>query len=456
MVSLVEAERAWAVGEFRQAMHGFDSAIREARNRPWHRAYIAERLARFMIAHGLDHTGWSVLVEAREAYRVWGAKAKVDQLDRAFPSLEVPAEPSTGYATRRASITAGAIDMLAVLTASRTLSSETGIGALRAKVVEVLSGMTGATDVGLLLWNEGQHQWLAATDSNGLVPLGEGHHVPDSVVRYVERTREPLIVGDATQDGRFARDPYFTGLEVCAVLALPVLSRGTLQAILLLENHLIRDAFPAERLEAVVLIAGQLAVSLDNALLYVSLERKVDERTHQLALANERLEQQSLTDPLTGLANRRRLAESLREEWTRTRRTHAPMSLAMVDIDHFKQYNDLHGHPAGDRCLQHVAAQLDRNTRDTDLVARYGGEEFAVIMPNTTSAAGQDAAERLRTAIADLHEWFTNDQVVTVSVGLATLDDPERQNTDQLIERADAALYVAKRNGRNRVCADAG
>jgi diguanylate cyclase (GGDEF)-like protein len=325
------------------------------------------------------------------------------------------------------------------------------VGALRAKVVEVLSAMTGATDVGLLLWNAEQDRWLAATDGNGGT-RGERHRVPHSVVRYVERTREPLIVGDATRDDRFARDPYFMDLQVCSVLAVPVLSRGALRAILLLENHLIRDAFPVERLEGVVLIAGQLAVSLDNALLYTTLEGKVADRTRQLALANERLAQLSITDPLTGLANRRRMSESLREEWLRARRTRAPLSLAMVDIDHFKQFNDLHGHRAGDRCLQHVATQLDSHVRDTDLVARYGGEEFAIIMPDTGSAAGREVAERIRVSIVDLAEELTADEVVTASVGVATLYDPETQSTDQLIERADAALYQAKRTGRNRVC----
>jgi diguanylate cyclase (GGDEF)-like protein len=352
--------------------------------------------------------------------------------------------------------------MLAVLDASRALSSETSAGELRAKVVEVLSAMTGATDVSLLVWNGEQRRWLTATDAeDGRAPLGERHRAPSSMIRYVERTREPLIVGDATRDDRFARDPYFADMAACSVLAVPVLSRGALRAILLLENRLIRDAFPTERLEVVMLIAGQLAVSLDNALIYSSLERKVAERTEQLALANERLEQLSITDPLTGLANRRRLEESLRDEWQRAKRTHTPLSLAMVDIDHFKQYNDRHGHREGDRCLQRVATQLSRNVRGNDLVARYGGEEFAVVMPDTGGAAAREAAERIRLAISALGEPLTADRVVTTSVGVATLQDAEhpdayelseRQGTDQLVERADAALYEAKRTGRNRVC----
>jgi diguanylate cyclase (GGDEF)-like protein len=452
LLNLIKAERARVVGDFRTAIRAFDSALRTAEHRPWHRAYIAERLAKFVLANGLDHIGWALLIEAREAYRRWGARAKVNQLDRAYPSLELPTEPSASRMTRRASITAGAIDMLAILEASRALSSETSIAALRAKVVDVLSSMTSATHVGLFVRNGEQRHWLTATDdAGGLAPLDDRHRAPDSVLRYVERTREPLIIGDAARDDRFARDPYLLDMHVCSVLAVPVLSRGTLRAVVLLENRLIRDAFPVERLDAVMLIAGQLAVSLDNALIYSSLERKVAERTQQLAIANERLEQLSVTDPLTGLANRRRLEESLQGEWQRAQRTHTPLSLAMVDIDHFKRYNDRHGHREGDRCLQRVAGQLESNVRDTDLVARYGGEEFAIVMPDTDAIAARDVAERLRLAISALAEPLAADQVVTASVGVATLHGTERHGTDQLVERADGALYEAKRTGRNRV-----
>jgi diguanylate cyclase (GGDEF)-like protein len=318
-------------------------------------------------------------------------------------------------------------------------------------VVDVLSAMTGATDVGILLWEPQRNEWRPAVERDGAGPSGQPETLPLSVVRYVERTREPLIVADATRDDRFARDPYFANVQACSVLAVPVLSRGGLQAVLLLENRLIRDAFPTGRLEGVMLVAGQLAISLDNAHLYSSLERKVADRTEQLEQANTRLAELSITDPLTGLANRRKLAETLDEELLRARRTRAPLSLSMVDIDHFKWYNDQHGHQAGDRCLQRVATELRHAARDSDLVARYGGEEFAVIMPATARAAARETAERLRIAISDLAEPVTDNRVVTASVGVATLDDAESQSTERLLGWADQALYDAKRNGRNRV-----
>ena len=134
--------------------------------------------------------------------------------------------------------------------------------------------MTGATGVRLLLWSDDQQDWLLPTPDGGTIPAsgtGHEHAVPTSVLRYAQRIREPLVVADAARDDRFARDPYFADLACCSVLALPILNRGTLRALLVLENRLIRGAFTAERLDAVKLIAGQLAVSLDNAQLYAEL-----------------------------------------------------------------------------------------------------------------------------------------------------------------------------------------
>src|SRR5581483_8507754 len=179
-------------------------------------------------------------------------------------------------AGRHTAITTGTMDLLGVLSASQALSSETSIEHLRTRMTQVLSAMTGATGVQLLMWSEARRHWLLAgpADGNGdAFPEGaeSAQTAPLSVVRYAQRLTEPLVVDDAVRDERFARDPYFASVERCSFLALPIVSRGVLRAMLLLENRLIRGAFTSERLEAVKLIAGQLAVSLDNAQLYAEL-----------------------------------------------------------------------------------------------------------------------------------------------------------------------------------------
>jgi GAF domain-containing protein len=289
MLRLAEAERAWSAGDFRAAVMAFDAAQREvaARQRPWHQALITERAARFYLSHGAEHAGHGLLAQARQHYAAWGATAKVEQMDWAYPFLRRQPGAATAHggdlSYRHAAVTAGAVDLLGIVSASQALSSQTSIERLRSRVVEVLSAMTGATGVRLLLWSEDQHGWLlpAAQAGGGTVPVsGTGHDraVPTSVLRYVRRTRETLVVADAAGDDRFARDPYFAGVDGCSLLAVPILSRGTLRAALLLENRLIRSAFTAERLDAVKLIAGQLATSLDNAQLYAEFRQVADEQ----------------------------------------------------------------------------------------------------------------------------------------------------------------------------------
>jgi diguanylate cyclase (GGDEF)-like protein len=404
--------------------------------------------------------GNTLLAAARRQYADWGATAKVSQLDWAQPTL--PAEPADGTpaaqpaAARRATLTTGTIDLLGVVAASQALSSETSIEGLRTKVVGILSTMTGATGVHLLLRDHEQQDWSLPASDTATIPLTEAGRrrlLPPSVIRYAERTHEPLVIADATHDDRFHRDPFFLSLDRCSLLAIPITIRGEQRAMLLLENRMIRGAFTTERLEGIMLIAGQLAVSLDNAQVYTSLENKVAERTQQLAAANQRLEQLSVTDPLTGLANRRRLDEALDAEWHRARRQTAPIALAMVDIDHFKLYNDHYGHTAGDHCLQQVAACLAAGIRATDLAARYGGEEFLIVMPDTDLNTATRIARRLCTTVAQLAEPhpLTTHRIVTISIGVTAATPTPHDDPTTLVELADMALYRAKEGGRNRV-----
>ncbi|WP_164842630.1 protein kinase domain-containing protein [Actinoplanes solisilvae] len=272
LLRLVEAEQAWTVGDFRAAAFAFDSARREVerRQRPWHKALITERAGRFSLAHGLEHTGYELLAQAHGQYLAWGAVAKSEQMEWAYPGLN-PSADGEGDRPPWVPMTTGATDLLGIMSAARALSSETSFEQLHARVAEVLSAMAGATGVDLVLWDEAQRDWVLSG------PAGSPD-APMSVLRYLRRTQEPLAVSDATSDDRFARDPYFDGVTCCSLLAVPVFGRGALRAVLLLENRLIRGAFTTERLEAVGLIAGQLAVSLDNAQLYAEYRRIADEQ----------------------------------------------------------------------------------------------------------------------------------------------------------------------------------
>ena len=167
----------------------------------------------------------------------------------------------------------------------------------------------------------------------------------------------------------------------------------------------------------------------------------------QLEETNKELEALATTDGLTGLKNRRTFGSELAEEHARALRYHQPLSLLLLDVDHFKQYNDAFGHPAGDAVLRSVAEILGRTARDTDLAARYGGEEFAVILPFTDEAGALAIGERVRAGIA-AGDWEKRPVTVSVGAGTVSLDTP---TPDSLIACADNALYRSKEAGRNRV-----
>lgn len=189
-------------------------------------------------------------------------------------------------------------------------------------------------------------------------------------------------------------------------------------------------------------------------MLYQQLEQKVLERTEALEQANRRLAALSVTDELTGLANRRHFNEVLQAEWLRASRHARPLALLMIDIDHFKRYNDRYGHPEGDACLQRVAEAMRQGARHgLDTVARYGGEEFALVLPETTLEAAEETAARVQAGIGALAQPHLASRFgrITASIGVAAITPDANATADQLVAAADQALYAAKERGRNCV-----
>ncbi|MGZ3181944.1 MAG: diguanylate cyclase domain-containing protein [Telluria sp.] len=179
--------------------------------------------------------------------------------------------------------------------------------------------------------------------------------------------------------------------------------------------------------------------------------------THlELVRQRRMLERLAHVDALTELANRRRFDEAYDTEWRRARRSGLPLSLALLDIDCFKQYNDQYGHPAGDRALRAVArCAAACLRRSADLAARYGGEEFVLLIPETDAAHAQQAIQAIGEMVAELaipHESSSVARQLTVSIGGATLSAGVTESAAELLEAVDAALYRAKQGGRNRVC----
>ncbi len=172
---------------------------------------------------------------------------------------------------------------------------------------------------------------------------------------------------------------------------------------------------------------------------------------------HERLKRVGLTDPLTGINNRRFFDQRFDEEISRSKRTSAPLTCLLLDIDYFKKINDAYGHPTGDRVLVDIASIIKSQLRDTDVLARYGGEEFSVLLTNTTKTDALDIAERIRVSVAENNFARPDNEnlSVTLSIGMTDLLETAYHNANhiichRLIEQADQALYQAKDNGRNQ------
>jgi diguanylate cyclase (GGDEF)-like protein len=218
------------------------------------------------------------------------------------------------------------------------------------------------------------------------------------------------------------------------ILYLPLRTRDENMGILMVDNLLSQQEIPQEQIPILMAVAGQMAMAIKNSRLFQGVEEL------------------SITDGLTGLYLLRYFRQRLKEEFYRAERTHGQLSLMILDIDHFKRINDTYGHPAGDTVLTSVAERVLSNARKVDLTARYGGDEFVILLPDTVAEEALLLAERLHQAVSVDPVILTDKSSInlTVSIGVATY--PTHAATiDELIKRADEALYWIKSHGRNRI-----
>lgn len=195
----------------------------------------------------------------------------------------------------------------------------------------------------------------------------------------------------------------------------------------------------------------RLETSERNSYLHVLKERLLAGTYMQ---DNQQLSQLSMTDPLTNISNRRKFDALLPVCWQEAIDKDTSLGLMVIDIDHFKAYNDYYGHPKGDECLRQVANAMEANSRDADLLVRFGGEEFVVLMANGSPEAVKLAAERIQRSVEELqipNHGHSKESVVTVSIGVAVLSPTIGITPAELLSQADEALYDAKRQGRNRI-----
>ena len=313
-------------------------------------------------------------------------------------------------------------------------------------------------------------QTLAAEDSAALAFTAADGHAYRAAYAHIPNTSW-YVVNAASLESLMAQPRAMRNKVVliglicllCAFVVSAAISRsistpldGLVRIMQQTEAGNYRLRLPARGADEVTVLAGKFnAMAARVHEQNERLEDRVAERTRDLAQATHALEVLSLTDGLTDIANRRRFDQVLADEMKRASRLSEPLTLMMLDVDLFKNYNDRYGHHAGDECLRAIAALLQSHARRaSDLAARYGGEEFAFICADTSGAAALELAESICAAMTALalphaHSPFGS---VTLSIGVATLVPVPGAEPRVLIERADAAMYRAKNMGRNRVC----
>ncbi len=258
----------------------------------------------------------------------------------------------------------------------------------------------------------------------------------DSLISYFRIHPAPVLTGDVKQE--INTSPAFHNLENHGVsLMAPVMNQGMIEGLFCFCKRIKTAPYAERELQQVAILTNILSIAIHNARLY------------------QEVEQLSYTDGMTELHNYRYFRMRLNEEIIRNKRTKGGLSLLILDVDYFKNFNDTLGHQAGDRVLQQLGNILKDTVRENDIVARYGGEEFAIILPSVDKKGALILAERIRHNVEQ--SVFDGEEVqpggrLTVSMGEASITD-DAMSADQLIKHADVALYAAKESGRNKVVA---
>jgi diguanylate cyclase (GGDEF)-like protein len=318
----------------------------------------------------------------------------------------------------------------ALLATTRLIAANHPLQEVVHRLADELNGLLNADRCSVLILDEEDRQ-LAFHDSSALSEWEKANirfKVGEGVAGWVAQHREPVLIEDVEKDPRFKKhDGQLRNMV--SMICVPLEMHRRLIGVLTLTTGRPEHVFTREEMELVVLIAAHIS----------------------LALESHRLYELSVLDGLTNIYNRRYLDQRLSQELADSIRHEKPLTVALLDLDHFKKLNDGYGHQAGDQVLCELTGLLSQELRQHDVLARYGGEEFALILSGTSGIDGLQLGERLR-ALVEARDFFYKNQKlpVTISLGLATF--PENgQDKMTLLRAADKALYRAKESGRNRV-----
>lgn len=444
---LVEAEIARHSAGSEATLSLFGRAVKAARESGYvqNEAIACERAADYYFSLGLDDPAAAMVRQAHAGFRRWGAHAKVVALEKRFPQILTGRYLDRGESEDAVSTLLSKIDIRALRIALKATAEETIHSRLLSRTMRTVIETAGAQK-GLLLLRKGpdrmavEAEGYADTETIAILqstPVEASENLSHMVVNFVHRTGESIVIQDASRKSgqlpQLASDPYIVDNAIQSILCMPItIGSGPdteLVGLLYLENNRTADAFTEEIIEMLDIICMAVAGRIE-------LSRK------------------AVTDGLTGLYNHEYFQSVLRHEVLLSKRQDHHLSLIMIDIDHFKHFNDSWGHQMGDRVLQLVSSTIRNTCRQSDIIARYGGEEIAIILRETKIDTAMSLGEKLRSTIQhiaiDPVEENKEPLHVTASLGIAAFPTHASEH-EGLIRKADEALYASKNSGRNRV-----
>ena len=343
------------------------------------------------------------------------------------------------------------------------ISEELQLDGILEKLIYVLLECAGAQNIYYLNKTDGQYE-IEAEGHTGLKDtcilsrrVADTGDIPFSIVTFVERTSETVILDDAAASRIYGKDSHIKENNCKSVLCMPIIGKGELKGILYLENNLAAGVFDQHRKDNLIPIAAQLAISLENAYLYEHLRFLVDERTKALKEeiqvrkeAEAKLAQMANHDPLTGLPNRRLFHEILSGALFHAGRNKTMVAVLFVDLDGFKEINDTYGHETGDIVLTAVAGRLCSSVRKSDTVSRMGGDEFVLILDGIKgeSEINQVCDRILRKTREPLQTSSGISLKITVSIGIS-IYPKDGLEVETLVTCADNAMYRVKKSHKN-------
>lgn len=483
---LIKAEKARILGKTYDAIYFYEKAIKTAAENNYiqDEALSNELAAKFYLSMENKRIAKIYFEQSIYCYNLWGAKAKANHIIKSYNQL-LNLHKVSNQIINDTNITLNkklsnpiGLDIAAIIKTTHTISGEIKLEELLKKLLYILLENAGAQRICYLIKREEKYVILAEGNiaDNQIEVMKEEDlesnlDLPKKIIYYVIHSKDTIILNSSSISEKFVTDTYITEKNPKSVMCMPVLNKGNLIGILYLENSLIEGAFDNERIEIIKIISSQLAISLENAILYNDLERSekqlrehhdkleelIEKRTTKLKeeiierkRAEKLLEEMASHDYLTGLANRKLFQSQLSYSLEFSKANSLSLAILFIDLDGFKAINDSFGHDCGDIVLKTIAERLLKTVRKFDLVSRFGGDEFVIIVKNfKNSDIINEICRNIINEVSLPIDLDLSKVFVTASIGVSIFPN-DGDTINELINKADNSMYEAKKSGKNK------